>query len=236
MGAVKKKCKICNHKRVAQINSKMLNQASLSSLEKLYSVSRATLRKHRDNCLPAILADDNKIKDAITGDVLIKQVYDTIALVRKLYTACDDYLTDPDDKDKYFLGPRGHEIEVLYSDYNDKGNPDRVQKKADIQQLLDSLDGKYVIRNVTVKHADPRDLLLKGIGKLQDTVKMIQSSTQNLIEWEHKKRALDKIANEGAAMVTVQEEVAIITKRVTIALGIDTDDLMKKAGMPNLED
>lgn len=227
-------CKVCSHKKVAQINEKIRNGDSIASLSKLYGISRTTLAKHKNECMVKLLAEDKETMDAIVSDSLIKQVNVQIDLVHKLIGACDEWLTDPEDPTKYYLGPRGEEVDIAYQVTDSRtGEISKVQRKATLQELLQAIEGHgYIIRGVKFNHSDPRELLIKAIGKLEGTVKMIHESSRQLIEWEHKKKALERL-DGGDNVVTVEEQISTITRRLTVASKKnDTESLMAQAGLP----
>jgi hypothetical protein len=233
---MRENCKVCRHPKRAQIDAKIANGDSISSLSKLYGISRTTLSKHRDECLVSLLAEDKETKDAIIGDSLINKVEKQIDLVQKMITACDEWLTDPDDPNKYYLGPRGDEVDVVYYEIDPETN--RVGKqprKSTLQEMMEAVEGAgYIIKGVSFNHADPRDLLLKAITKLEGTVKMIHSASQNLIEWQYKKEAMEKLSNAGDTNITFEKQIGMIAERITIATAKnDTSALMAKAGMPS---
>ncbi len=92
----------------------------------------------------------------------------------------------------------------------------------------------YVIHNITHKHADPRELLLKAIAKLEGIVKMILDTTMAEIENKHKRVALDKVQSEGG-IISFEKQINQITERVTVAMkSSNTEELSKKAGLLEL--
>lgn len=235
---MRRTCKVCSHKKSAQIDIKIRNGSSLSSIGKQYGLSRTTIRNHRDECMVKILVEDEAMKDAIVGDVLIKQVNAQIELVHKLIKACDEWLTDPEDPDKYYLGPRGTEIDITYQEVDkDTGRILPIQRKATLQEIMQAIESEgYIVKGVKFNHADPRELLLKSIGKLEGTVKMINESSQRLIEWEYQKKALAKLDEAGVGSITFEEQISNITQRVIIARKPnDTEDLMTIAAMPKIK-
>lgn len=237
MADKRKKCKVCKHKKVALIDKKLRNGDSVNSIHKLFGVSRNTLSYHRDNCLTTLLMEDKEVQDSLLSDKLINQVNDQIALVQKMILACDDYLSDPEDPDKYYLGPRGDEVDIVYNEIDEEtGRLLPSQRKATLQELLQSVEsGSYVVRGITHKHADPRDLLLKAIAKLETTAKFIYEGSQKLIEWEYKKQAMDKVSKEGGT-ISFEKQVETITERVTIAMReSNTEELSKLAELPELK-
>lgn len=235
---MRKTCKVCDHKKVAQINEKIRNGDSISSISKLYAISRDTITRHRDECMAKLLAEDKEAKEAIVGDSLIKQVREQIDYLHKIIVACDEWLTDPEDESKYYLGPRGEEVEIVYQQVDpDSGRITPSQRKATLQEILQAVESHgYIVRGVKFSHSDPRELLIKGIGKLEGTVKMIHETSQRLIEWEHKKKALAKLDADGTGDITFEEQVNNITRRIIVSREgkHDNGDLCEKAGMPKI--
>ncbi len=229
------KCKACKSKRVAQLNKRLLNGDSLNSISKLYGMSRDVIRRHKNECLSELLQETAE-ENQLVGDSLVKQVEADIDMIHKLVWACDEWLTDPDDPTKYFLGPRSNEVEVVYMDLDEKtGRQEKIPRKATLQELIDKAEqGGVIIRSITTKQADPRELLLKSIAKLEGIVKMILETTQNEIENRHKRAAIDKAASEGS-MISFEKQISQITERVTIAMKeSNSAELCEKAGLPEL--
>jgi hypothetical protein len=233
------KCKICNSKNALAINQALQRGEPVLQLHKQYGYSRSTISKHKKECIPALLDDSLNTKNNVIGTsgmALIEDVQSQINLVKKLVVACDEYLQDPDNPEKYFLGPRADEVEISYTEQVN-GRASQVKKKALLQEIIDEIHAteRYSILNITMKHADPRELLLKAIGKLEGTVKLINESSQKLIEWEHKKAALDKLSASGETEVSIERQIETITERVTVALKrSDAENLIKLAEMPDL--
>ena len=237
MSNKKKKCKVCTHAKSSIIDKKLRNGDSVNSIHLLFGLSRNVLSKHRDNCLTALLMEDSKVKDAMVGDSLIKSVQEQIALVQKLIIACDEYLTDPDDPDKYFLGARGDEVDISYQEVDEEnGRLLPGKQKASLQELIQKVEsnGMYIVRGINIKHSDPRELLLKAITKLEGTAKFIFEGSQKLIEWEHKKRALDKVTTDGGT-ISFEKQIETITEKVTFAMKeSNTEELSRLADLPEL--
>ena len=233
--AIKGSCKICNGKSAAAINTMMLNGDTIAKVHKMYGYARSTITKHRDSCMAGMLQKVNAEKDLV-GNSLIKQVEADITLVHKLVRACDAWLTDPDDPNKYFLGPRGEEIDITYQETDpETGRLEKMMKKASLQEMIHAIESKgFVIRNITTKQADPRELLLKSISKLEGIVKMILETTQNELENKFKKEAINKAAKEGGS-ISIEKTISQITERVTIAMkSSNSEELCKLAELPEL--
>ena len=230
------KCKICDSKKVAQINQKIVNGDSIASISKLYGFARDTIKRHKKLCISTLLQQANDEKELI-GDSIVKQVEADIYMIHKLVKACDEWLTDPEDPSKYFLGPRGDEIEILYLGKDpETGREDKLIRKATLQEMINTIEseGTFVIKNITHKHADPRELLLKAIAKLEGIVKMILDTTMAEIENKHKRAAIEKVEKDGG-FISFEKQITQISERVIIAMKeSNTAELSEKAGLPEL--
>ena len=63
----------------------------------------------------------------------------TLRGVNKLFAACDDWLTDPEDPERYDLGPRAEELLVHCWRTGEDG--ERVRAKAPLSELLRRVEG-----------------------------------------------------------------------------------------------
>lgn len=82
-----------------------------------------------------------------------------------LTAACFDWLTDPTDSSKLYLGPRAEDVEVVYT----VGDGDKKERnKAKLSQLLQQVETGLKISVVwsETKYADPRELLIKASSAL----------------------------------------------------------------------
>jgi DNA integrity scanning protein DisA with diadenylate cyclase activity len=107
------------------------------------------------------------------------------------------------------------------------------KEKANIQELLQEIESEsgYVIKGYMNKQADPRELLLKALSKLEGSAKMIQEASRKMIEWEYQKKAMDEVADKGGTM-TIEQQIDRITQKVTIAIKeSDTENLSRRAGL-----
>jgi len=168
---------------------------------------------------------------------MLKTIQKDMDLVHKMISACDRYLTDPDNPDEYFLGARGNEIDVVYNTIDEEGKVNNQQKKASLQSLLDAVEGsdRFIVMSLSSKHSDPRDLLLKSADKFEKTAKMIMEAVQKLEENNFKNKAMRNAGEEGGT-VTFEETVKELTKRVVIASrGNENQKLAEIAELPELK-
>ena len=172
MDSKRKTCKVCDSKRVVQINQMIMRGDSIAKINKLYGISRTTIAIHKRECIAEVLQtalDEKGEEKQLVGDTLIKQVEADIGMIHKLVDACDRELTDPEDSSKYFIGPKAYEMEITYQGKNkETGRLEKLTHKANLQEIIDVVEeGGFIVRNINTKTADPRELLLKAIAKLE---------------------------------------------------------------------
>jgi hypothetical protein len=88
-----------------------------------------------------------------------------------LFEACDRWLRDPEDPDRYDLNPRAEDVFITFSEQDGEGNV-RVRRKKRLSLLLEEVKGMRVgvgveILTVETKSADPRKLVLDAIAELR---------------------------------------------------------------------
>lgn len=156
---------------------------SLRAIAGQYGTSKSALQRYLNkHLLPraAKAAQERELKD---GESVLKYLERIIADLQMMLDACKDYLRDPEDPDKFYLGPQAQEITVGYWEINSDGKRGPVQKRK-LSDLLNEIEstGK-VISSVNTKHADPRDLLIKAvdsIGRQLKTVSEIHGLISNV--------------------------------------------------------
>ncbi|RYG57149.1 hypothetical protein EON80_28595 [bacterium] len=120
--------------------------------------------------MPEALVKSQEAKEAIHGTELIAELQKCIERVNLLSDACDDWLRDPDDPNRYFVGARSEDIKVVYEEEKEGKT---IRKKAPLSELLARIEGRYTITAVETKHADPRELLLKSYDRLESRLELV---------------------------------------------------------------
>ena len=84
--------------------------------------------------------------------------------------AADEWLRDPDNPERYFLGSRAGEVEVVFDDHADlRANGEPRRKRETLQKLLQRAEapGTVSILQIRERFADPREYLLKTSEQLR---------------------------------------------------------------------
>jgi hypothetical protein len=166
-------CSVCKSKHKMKIDTALINGESYRSIAKRFSFSESSVYRHYKNHLPKSLIEAKESEETIHCET-IKEDYDrNRAFIIKLLRACDEWLTDPANPDKYSLTPRDYEIEVIYLEYSD-GNETPVKKKDKLSTLLSKVQGDGLIPiSWETKSADPRELILKTVCRSNEMMKLI---------------------------------------------------------------
>ena len=69
-----RKCTVCEHEKVEEINRLLLEGVSLRDLAGRYSVSKTALHRHKDGHLPAKLVKAQEAREIAKADTLLDQV------------------------------------------------------------------------------------------------------------------------------------------------------------------
>jgi hypothetical protein len=203
MGTERNKYLIEHHPKRKQIEKALIKQElSLAEIGKKYGIHPSTLSRYRKNKLvaqmagvtvnrakrktgaragPAINVDRVQAKleedELLEGIDLLREVNGIIKRVRKLFDACDAYLTDPADPSRYTLAPRAEEILVQKVTYNDRGAP--TYESMTLQEALyEANNGEYASPQSEILQPrnmanDPRTLVLSAAKGLQGQMKLL---------------------------------------------------------------
>lgn len=166
-----RKCSICEHPQVEMINKSLINNESLRNIAKRFSVSPASVNRHKDH-LPKTLVKAQEAIEAVQATSVLSELQRCFTRVNKLFDACDSWLTDPDDPGKYNLDPRAGDVEIIYSEELPDGKT--IRRKAPMSKLLAELRGAgYIVESWEAKTADPRELILKTAGRLAGQIEIL---------------------------------------------------------------
>ena len=208
---------IDRHPKKKAIISELLKGISGEKVAKKYGVTKTTIYRYRAAKLSEKLAEELVKKDATDQNHILNQLEQLISRSWKYAEAVDDELRDPTNPDKYYLGPRAHDVEVVYFT---KGG--KIQKKAKLQVLLNRIEKKGInVSSTEIKITDPRMLHIRNtealtksltaIGKIVGLVKEIHIDVTNTEEWSTIKQG---ILQATAKYPEVREEIIANLKQI----------------------
>lgn len=109
-------------------------------------------------------------KEIAEGDILLGHLNGIMSRMQKMFDACDDYLTDPDDPSRYTLTTRAEEVLVTIEDESPTGRP--FQIRMTLQEAIDKASGLNIVHARNMAN-DPRQLLIKTAQALEGHLRLL---------------------------------------------------------------
>lgn len=165
------------HPQRDEIEQRLANGDSLNSLSKVYGITRGALANHKNTRLPEKLTIAVQKRTISSAQELFEVVLKSVRYMEKLADSCDDFLQDPDRPDMYNMGPRAHEINVVWEEFvetTDSGRDIYEKHRNTLQELLDkTVTGLDRVISINFKHTDPRVLIIKSAEGLTRNLEML---------------------------------------------------------------
>lgn len=158
------------HPKRKQIELDMAEGMPIRSMSTKYHISRTALAKYRDERLSTQIIKSVEKRDITNAEELFNVILKTVRRMELISDACDKFLDDPNTPGEYYVGPRAHEVAVVYMEAvhakNRQGEPyiKWTKRKANLQDLINSIeeDGEKKVVSLQTNDADPRVLLVKS--------------------------------------------------------------------------
>ena len=170
-----RKCTICEHEQREKIEKALVSGEAKRRIASRFGLSDASVRRHEKNHLPSALVKSKEVQESIQAMNVMAELERSFQRVSMLFDACDAYLRDPDDPGRYEIGPRADDIFVTY--WEDLPSGDTIKRKEKLSILLDEINernaDKFTYEFVEIRHADPRELILKTAARLQSQLEFI---------------------------------------------------------------
>lgn len=164
---------IDSHPQKDKIINALVMVRPFREISALYGVSMSALSRYlRDHLVKrAAIAEEKRVER--DGRTILEQLDGVMGRMTRMYDACHEYLKDPNDPDKYFLGPRAEEVEIVTYGYDENGRPTR-QEKHQLDTLLKQIESADR-QVVSLRHTgtDPRLLILKTAEVLTRQLELI---------------------------------------------------------------
>ena len=168
------RCMICVHEARYDIDRAIVSgKYSNRVISRRFGVSADAVQRHRVKHLPKYLALTARARELVDREKTLGEIEGMVHEVKMLFAACHDYLLDPDDPGRYFLGPRAEDILVSYTERkkNGDGKEHVAQRKAQLSALLEKTGVE--VDHSRYKIADPRRLILEAAGRLESILETV---------------------------------------------------------------
>lgn len=223
-------CTVCSHHQREAIESALVAKTPNRRIAAQFAVPETSLRRHAREHLPQVLAHaaqsarpvpNRRIQSAhvaaavaveeTRGVNVLAQLERIFERVNKLFDACDEWLTDPDDPERYDIGPRAGEVKVTY--FEQIAPELMVRRKATLEDLLQRLHGAGIqVDRTQTRVADPRKLVLDTAGQLVDQLRLLT----DLIERVRNAQRMERL--EALVVAAIEDADAATGARLIAAL------------------
>lgn len=214
----KRTTEIDKHPQKEKIIKAVIKGVPFSEITERYGIPKSTMCDYmRDKLIPKIAKHEAE-RDMKDSKFVLSEIASIMSKMKKMYDACDEYLTDPDNPDKYSLLPRAWEMDVKYLDYRNvpEDNPKPVQKSMTLQALIDEMRGQQKeLVEIKYKHHDPRKVItetatvltkqLELLARIQGSIKDVSINIINSPIWVDIQNALLQVTNK---FPEIREEMA----------------------------
>ncbi len=171
---------------------------NITTLARQIGISRHALYRHRDNHMGELLQRVNEVRKEAAAEAAIevartetradysralnvmRELERCFIRTNKMFDACDKWLRDPVDPEEYFLGPRVHDVDVMWFEIGDRGRV--INHRERLSAILDRVSGATGegVETVEIRHADPRELLLKSTKTLNSLMSFLARLKEQL--------------------------------------------------------
>ena len=128
-----------------------------------YGIADMNVRRYRNGKLMKLCAEV-LAEDRNDAEQLLTRIEPIIRKVEVMYEAYDEWLQDPDNNSRYFIGPRSDEVLIVstHIETDSKGNGRTIREKHPLSYWISEIEGKgEEIVSLQWNAQDPRALFLK---------------------------------------------------------------------------
>jgi len=167
----------------AELRSEVATGLSVAAIARKYGVSRQAISKRVNRLglttVAAVVAPEESRRFVRRQIDCMEELTKSLRRVNLLMDACDEWLRDPDNPERYDVGARSTEVTVHYIDYSGE-RP--FKTKAKLSELLDRISERVAWVSAETKIADPRQLILSTAQEVRQTVATAAELARMLVE------------------------------------------------------
>ena len=174
---------IYGHPQRQEIEAAILSNESCVSIAKKYGLSSSSVDRYKRK----VLSSQLKLADIKNIDDIMARLTDYLDLAEQGMESLQEMLGDPDREGLLTLAPHAGDIDIIYLvEEDDKV----VKKKAKLQELLDRVNGRYVVQETKYIGKDPRELLVKYMEVASKQLELLAKAKGDIVETKVEVRAV----------------------------------------------
>ncbi len=137
-----------------------------------YDLTQKSINRYKNGKLMKMLAEIWDERNTEASRNLSERFEEVATMLRKQLLACEQWLQDPDEPDKYTVAPRASEVIIVTEWWDDQDRPHR--RKEYLDSLLQEIRGEgRSVTSVSFSNQDTRKILL-------ETAKVIQANLEQI--------------------------------------------------------
>ncbi len=160
------------HPKSKEILRLMAEGVSPCKIASDYKINYRSVLNYMKNKMPERVVKAVEQRSIADANELFNIILKAVRRMETLSDSCDSFLQDPDKPGEYYMGPRAHEIDVIYLIKPDDGPPTR--RRDTLQNLISRIEHNGMLpTEMQSRHTDPRILLVKAsetLTKQMDTL------------------------------------------------------------------
>ena len=180
------------HPQYDAIVKELIKQTPYLQISKKYGgLTVPSIRNFAKDKLSHAIASKQLDKWDDTSAYFTSYLERLMAMTEKLLMACDEWLTDPKNTNKYTLADRAEELTVCYTCLEDTGKEDKyglpiyktVKHSDNMQSMINQVlsdKNEPELNYVHTKRTDCRELLLKVQAQCQSQLEMMAKLTGDM--------------------------------------------------------
>lgn len=159
------KSTIETHPKRKEIDAAIVAGESFRAIAARFKVSSSSVNRYIRGAFAENLARARQNREMDSGYFIFDQIAGALTKIHKMINAIDEWMTDPEDPEKYTLAPRASEIVVVYERL--RAVDDKIIREKDtLQNLLSKLDSETPddMISTQIKSYDVRKLMLEAFN------------------------------------------------------------------------
>ena len=165
------KSKVETHSKKDLIDKALIRGDSYRDIAGRFGLTKTAIGRYMKDKLVPKVAKAQAARELKAGTDLLNRLESYISVTEKVLNAAEEYLQDPVDPEKLFIGPRATEIKVSY--IQDDGNNPGLKRTATLQELLSRVQEKDIlVDNFEMDFEDPRQTILNAANALSKQLEL----------------------------------------------------------------
>ena len=194
------------HPQKKAIIKDILSGMSETKIADKYGLIQSSVHRYKNGKLMKMLADIWDERNTEAGKTLIERFEEVAEMLKKQLLACQEWLQDPDEPDKYTVAPRASEVIIIAEWWDDEGRTHR--KKEHLDSLLREIrDEGRTPTAILFANQDTRKILL-------ETAKVIQANLEQIAKLQG--AISDVIVAQNNPTIILSEIGGVVLNNITL--------------------